>query len=167
MTQLVKTIRKKVAKECIVFESNKDDCSVPLKKDNCSVSLEGLPENCDCIIVDFDEKGSPLGKNQTRCEYLFVAKVPLEKGWVAVLEFKDTTRVDIAKVVSQLQAGARAAEKLIRKEKDIRFRPVLASRAIPKAARTDMRVHDIVCFHEQSESLRWIGCGDPLTKALD
>ena len=42
-----------------------------LRKEGCKVSLNDAPE--PRLIVDFDKPGSPLGQNQTRCDYLFVA----------------------------------------------------------------------------------------------
>ena len=156
MTGLVKTVRKNVSEECIV-----DEC----QKDCCSVSLQDAPQQR--LIIDFDKPGSPLGRNRRRCDYLLVAKEPREKGWVVLLEFKSSREVNITKVLEQLQAGARATEKIVPAVMSIRFRPVLASGNIPKASRREMKAPGTVCFHNCPEPLRWIGCGDPLTKALD
>ena len=52
---------------------------------------------------------SPLGQDQKRCDYLFVAEDPADSGWVVPLELK-SGRVDVFHSVEQLQAGARFAE---------------------------------------------------------
>lgn len=52
------------------------------EKDGCRVSLKGVPQ--PHLIIDFDEQDSPLGKSQTRCDYLFVADGNRNGGWAEI-----------------------------------------------------------------------------------
>ncbi len=78
MMGLVEAVNAALDKNCTV--------SGKLKKKGCAVSLEGAPE--PRLIVDFDKPGSPLGKSETRCDYLFVANGERCAGWIAPLELK-------------------------------------------------------------------------------
>ena len=114
------------------------------------------------LIIDFDKPSSPLGERDTRCDFLFIAEDGNNPGWVAPLEMKG--RLDVSRAVQQLQAGARAAEGLIPQNAEVNFRPIVVFKGIPKAERTALR--NKVRFREQTEALRLIKCGAPLTQAL-
>ena len=154
MTGLVAAVRKKVDDACVT--------NGRLQKEGCSVKLRDAPPTR--LIIDFDRPGSPLGPDQKRCDYLFVAAVTGKLGWVVPLELM-SGRVDASKVVGQLQAGACAAEQLVPSNLTISFHPVLASGGgMHKSERTAMRKK--VVFRGYSEPIRRIRCGDQLTKAL-
>ena len=87
--------------------------------------LDGVPS--PRIVVDFDNPGSPLGPSERRCDYLLVAEVKEEGGgWVVPLEMKNG-RLRADHVVSQLQAGAAVAEKLVPAGLQVRFRPIASN----------------------------------------
>ena len=136
-----------------------------LKKKGCAVSLKHAPE--PCLIVDFDKTGSPLGKSETRCDYLFVANEVSCAGWIAPLELKKGS-LEAGKVVRQLRAGAKAAEKFVSPSEKIKFRPAVAVGNVHKAEIYKLRaVSNKVRFHSHVEAIRLIKCGDPLQKALN
>ena len=157
MTGVVGTVRKKVNCTCIENRG--------IKKKGCSVSLKDAPK--PRLIIDFDKPGSPLGKNQKRCDYLLVAEVLTKPDWVAPLELKHG-EMDASEAVGQLKAGARAAEQLVPNTMSVNFRPVVAfGGGIDKAERNALRnKRNRVWFHGMAESVRLIKCGEKLTKAL-
>ena len=156
MTGVVETVRGKVENTCVI--------SGRLKKEGCSVSLKDAPQ--PRLIIDFDKPGSPLGKNQTRCDYLFVAEVSSKPGWVVPIELKKG-RLDASKAVEQLRAGASAAEQLVPNTVTVNFRPVVASGG-NKAERAELRAErNRVRFHGTAQPVRLIKCGDKLIEAFD
>ena len=151
MTGLVSEVSARVSPDCLTQR-----CRRP----GCGVSLKDAPS--PRLIIDFDKPGSPLGKSDTRCDFLFIAEDNDESVWVAPLELK--SRLDVSRAVQQLQAGASAAEALIPEDAKINLRPIVACKGIPKAERTALKSK--VRFREQTEALRLIKCGSPLTQAL-
>ena len=157
MTGLVGMVRGKVNNTCIENRG--------IKKEGCSVSLKDAPQ--PRLVIDFDEQGSPLGKNQTRCDYLFVAEDHSKPGWVVPLELKKG-QLDTSGIVRQLKAGAHAAEQLIPNTMAVNFRPVVAyGGGIHTAERNALKAkHNQVRFHGTVEPVRLIKCKEQLTKAL-
>ena len=154
MTGLVKAVRGKVDDACVT--------SGHLQKEGCAVKLRDAPFTR--LIIDFDKPGSPLGQDQKRCDYLFVAEVTGKPGLVVPLELM-RGKVEARKVVEQLQAGACAAERLVPSSLKISFHPVLAfGGGLHKSERTAMKRK--VVFHGYSKPIFLIRCGDQLTKAL-
>lgn len=112
MTDLVDYIKRKIPSQC---------CVEKCRRQKCRVNLDQAPSpfvliNMDCDRLDIDEGSS-------RCDFLFVSQgeegMP---GWVVALELKGRPRAST--VVAQLQAGARFAERILRNDAEIRFRPV-------------------------------------------
>ena len=146
MSGLVDAVRAKVfPTKCLATKCGRDGCGV---------SLKDAPE--PRLIIDFDKPCSPLGKQATRCDYLFIAESVDRSGWIAPLELQKGG-LDASKVVKQLQAGARAAEKLVLRKKPVKFRPVAAFGGIHKAERKKLRDKSTkVRFHEHTEFIRLI-----------
>lgn len=156
MTGLVEDIRAKLAPECLVGGR--------LKRMGCAVSLKNAPKTR--AIVDFDKPGSPLGPDESRCDYLFIAEGDGGPGWVAPLEVKRGS-LETAEVLRQLRAGASAAETLVPRGAPIAFRPVAVSGSTPKAQRDRLKSQGAkIRFHDHEEAVRLLSCGDPLMKAL-
>lgn len=157
MTGLVGTVHGMVNNTCIENRG--------IKKEGCSVSLKDAPQ--PRLIIDFDKPGSPLGKNQTRCDYLFVAEDPSKSGWVVPLELKKG-QLDTSGIVRQLKAGAYAASQLVPNTMAVNFRPVVAyGGGIHTAERNALKANrNKVRFHGTAEPVRLIKCGEQLTKAL-
>ena len=156
MTGMVETVRGKVESTCVISKG--------LRKEGCSVSLKDAPK--PRLIIDLDKPGSPLGKNQTRCDYLFVADAQGNRGWVVPIELKKG-RLDASKAVEQLKAGASVAEQLVPDTLTVNFRPAVASGG-NKAERAELRAErNIVRFRGSVEYVRLLKCGDKLINAFN
>ena len=101
-------------------------------KGGCSVSLTDAPPSR--AVVDLDADGSPLGPTQVKCDYLFFADPNL----FAPIEFKNS-EPNVKSAARQLQAGARAADALIPRDRAIVCRPVLVSRSLRRQHQIDLR----------------------------
>ena len=153
---LVEAVRQAINKKKASSASVKK-----LNKEGCKVSLKGVPQ--PRLVIDFDRLLRP---DQKRCDYLFVAEVSGEPGWVVPLELK-AGRPNVSQAVQQLQAGAHATERLIPTGTQVDFRPVVVSGSMGKAGKLDLRRNKVkVKFRGHSKAIQWISCGDPLTKAL-
>ena len=156
MTGLVDAVRDRVWEQCLVEECDKNGCSV---------SLDGAPQ--PYLVIDLDEPSSPAGRSERRCDYLFIADERSNRSWVAPMEIKNS-EMKVSRVIRQLRAGARVAQKLVSSSSAISFRPVAVVREIHKDAREKLRKRDSeVSFRGRSERIRVLVCGDPLTNALD
>jgi len=158
MTSLVEAVYRKITESCIEAES--------LQRKDCNVSLEDAPQ--PHIVIDFDKPDSPLGKGETRCEYLFVADRDGGGGWVVPMEFK-SCKLKVTKVASQLQAGARVAEQLVPNQNPIKFRPVaVVYESMNKKQRKDLKDRsNAVRYRRYREPVRVLLCGALLTDVLE
>ena len=149
MSGLVARARANVDDRCIATR---------IRRPGCRVVLDGAPASC--LIVDFDEPGSPLGDADARCDYLFVAEDDAAGGWVAPLELT-TGPVDASKFVRQLRAGASAAEQLVPKNAAAKFRPIAVYGGGSHIAerRALQRNDSQVSFHGMREPVRLMKCG--------
>ncbi len=156
MAGLVEQVRTKVNQSCLAKY---------IKKEGCSVSLNGAPK--PRLIVDFDKIGSPLELNQVRCDYLFIAEDSSNAGWVCPVELK-SGGLSASEVVGQLQAGTQLAEQIVPQNTPAKFRPVAASGSDRhKAERAKLRLRsNRVSFRGVSELVRLIRCGKKLTEAI-
>lgn len=159
MTGLLASIGGQLNRTCVSYNSRGN-----LRKGKCTVSLKDVPQ--PHLIVDFDKPGSPLGPNQTRPDYLFVAEISSQSEWVVPLELRGG-KLDAGKVVRQLQAGAGLAEQMVSSKRSIRFRPIVASGAIRKAERLALKRRDRqVRFHNRRAYVHRIRCGKQLAHEL-
>ena len=129
-----------------------------INKGSCGVSLVDVPH--PRVVIDLDEAGSPLGRAQAKCDFLFFADPNL----VAPIEIKDGAP-GIAKATKQLQAGANAADGLAPRDLVIDFRPVLVSKELRRDKQFELRQAS-VRFRRREEKIRRVACGAPLTEAL-
>ena len=157
MTGLAEAVRRKIKDSCIE--------DGPLRRKDCEISLEDAPR--PRIVIDFDKPGSPLGKSQKRCEYLFVADRDGGGGWVVPMEFK-SSRMNVSRVAEQLRAGARVAEQLVPNQNPISFRPVaVVYQPANKKQRRDLKdARHTVRYRGRSEPVRVLQCGSLLTEVL-
>lgn len=154
MSDLVKVVRAKVSKSC---------CAKLCKKEGCKVSL---PSKCrHRVLIDMDPRESPAGKHGKRCDFLFVGEAKGE-GWVVPIELKKG-KVNSSEVVPQLQAGAKVAEKVVPKDAELRFRPVVAYGRIRKHERNLFQEEkNKIWFREMREPILLIKCGSSLNQAI-
>ena len=156
MRGLVATLREALDEGCLVDGR--------LNKQGCRVSLRGSPT--PCLTVDFDKPASPLGLDETRCDYLFVAELDDGSSWIVPLELK-RGRLHADEAVRQLRAGALAAERLVPSGEQVRFRPVAVTGSTPKAERNRLKNRDCrIRFRGSAEAVRLMSCGAPLAGAL-
>ena len=156
MTGLVDPVRQRVCEQCLVEECDKNGCSV---------SLDDAPQ--PYLVIDLDRPNSPVRQSQKRCDYLFFADERSNRSWVVPMEIKNS-EMKVSKVIRQLRAGARVAQKLVSSNSAISFRPVAVVRELHKDAREKLRKgNSEVSFRGRSERIRVLVCGDPVTKALD
>jgi len=150
----VEAVRAKVGDGCLDRKC---------EKDGCKVSLEGAPQ--PHLIIDFDEPDSPLGKSQTRCDYLFVADGNRNGGWVVPLELK-RGRYDASEVVKQLEAGRKVAEDIVPGKTKVRFRPVLVFGRTPHSAEILELRRSKIRFRGSEKRIESMKCGGGLTEKL-
>ena len=82
MNDLVARVREQLDQQCLEGRET-------LRKQKCEVSLAEMPRVR--VVADLDRPGSPLGKHDTRCDYLVFAEEgggKSWKGWVVPLELK-------------------------------------------------------------------------------
>ena len=152
MSDLVKAVRAKVSKSC---------CAKLCKKEGCKVSL---PSKCHHrVLIDMDHRESPAEKHGKRCDFLFVGEAKGE-GWVVPIELKKG-KASSSEVVLQLQAGAKVAEKIVPKNAEISFRPVVAAGRFDKYERGLIREKEVK-FRRMCELVRWIRCGESLAERM-
>ena len=152
MIGLVKAVRAKVSKSC---------CVKVCKKEGCRVSL---PSKCrQQVLIDMDHRESPAEKPGKRCDFLFVGEAKGD-GWVVPIELKKG-KASSGEVVPQLQAGAKLAEKVVPKNAELRFRPVVAAGRFDKYERGLLRKKEVK-FRGMRELVRWIKCGESLAKVI-
>ncbi len=152
--KLIESIRGEFSEECTVDKLERSDRS------KCTVCLHGTPK--PYLLIDLDLPGAPLGQSDVRCDYLVFVNNVEGMLCVAPVEFKSSWR---GKIVSQLQAGAKAAERYIPEGFECRFRPVGVLNSFPKGQRRIIRQNDIL-FWGQSKSIQIVICGDRLMDVL-
>lgn len=111
-------------------------------------------------MTDLDQTGAPLGKAQIKCDYLLFADPDL----VIAIEIKSGDP-NIAQARKQLQAGAKAADRLAPRDLQVTFQPVLASNSLRRDKQFELR-QATVEFRKRPEKVRRVACGAPLTDAL-
>ena len=149
----IEEIRPKVPNQCLVERCNKDQCSV---------TMEGMPNSH--LIIDFDKPEFPLSQSETKCDYLVVAEFSNGQRLAIPLEFK-SGKPRASEVVDQLQAGANYTEQLIPPHFHAKLKPVLAHKGIKKLEKIKIQRNRIT-FHGQRETIRLMQCGDSLHQAL-
>ena len=155
MMGLVDAVRDRVPKKCLVEKCDKNGCSV---------SLQDAPQ--PHLVIDLDRPNSLVRRNQTRCDYLFIADECGSRSWIVPMEFKNS-QMKVSKVVRQLQASARATQQLAPSRSAISFRPVAVVRGIHGNQRKELRKEkNKVSFHGRRERIRVLVCDDLLTEAL-
>ena len=154
MEGVVDAARKKVNSKCVKQAMRESGCSVSLK----DVPRKRLIVGCNCPSL--------FKPDETHCDYLFFADVPGRESCVTPVELK-RGGVRPSEVIAQLQAGARAAEKIIPQNSKIHFLPVLASGELSKKQRLELRKsRNKIRFRNTSVLVSRIRCGAPLVEAI-
>ncbi len=149
-------LRSALDPECLVERG--------IGKKGCKVAMTDAPN--PRLVVDFDKPGALLAADETRCDYLLIAQSNCQFNWVAPLELK-RGRLHADRVVKQLQAGARAAEKLVPQREAVRFRPIAVSGSTSKHERDKLKNKaNRVRFRGHTEPIRLMSCGQGLARVL-
>ena len=148
---LVQSVRAQVAPSVVARVCSKKGCKVPLK---------GVPQ--PHLVVDLDKPGSPLGKSDTRCDYVVIGENNNQAGWAVALELKrGKVHTDAA---DQLQAGADVTDQLVPRNAKIEFKPVVAGRGFHSNLKKTLAKRKVQ-FRQQRMAVVLISCGTPLAKA--
>ncbi|MCZ0943086.1 MAG: hypothetical protein OXJ53_08520 [Gammaproteobacteria bacterium] len=130
-------------------------------KQGCKVPLQDSPQ--PRLVLDLDRPGSPLGKNETRCDYLIIGEHSSQTGWAVALELKrGKVHADVA---NQLQAGADLTDALVPKEANIDFTPVVAGRGFHSNVKKTLANRKIQ-FRQGETPVVLMSCGKPLANAV-
>ena len=155
MTSLIEWVGSRVDENCRARR---------MKKGGCGIGMADAPTSR--LIVDCDKRGAPVAADAGRCDYLVVAEGESAPGWVAVIELK-RGGLHANQVASQLRAGASVAEKLVPRDGELRFRPVVASGKTSKYELQKLKAkRNRIPFHGRCEPVRWVRCGDGLATAF-
>ena len=157
MPSPLEQIDQKVASGCLACACGKRGCDV---------ELGDAPR--PFRLIDMDHADSPARSGATRCDYLFIAEGHGHtRLYVVPLELK-SSGLNIGKVRSQLEAGARIAERVVPDAPSTRFVPVAVhGRRLPRKKIKDLfKSENSVPFRNDPYRIRLIRCGDPLSQAL-
>ena len=113
-----------------------------------------------------DNPTAPVKPNAVKCDYLFLAEPggrrPL---WVVPLELKDTG-LNPGTVTSQLQGGARVAERILQGVASVRFVAVAAHGRRPHRRSFQELAKRRIRFRKSLYTIETIPCGASLAEAV-
>ena len=142
---------------------SKRRCTKQFSRDGASFSLGKAP--IPHLVVDFDAPGSPLEKNDPRCDFLFVSDGSgASNGHVAPIEMSSGKK-KASKVREQLQAGTDFVEAAFPSALKVNFRPVLVGKLTrSKKARRDSKAGsgEVIRFRQTAYKLEVISSGSTL-----
>ena len=139
-------------------------CQTPqCRKGSCSLSMNDAPTNR--VLIDLDSDDAPVGRNQERCDFIFVAQGNDTR--VAALELKGG-KLDASEVVRQLRAGARFAERIVPADAPVRFAAIAVhGGGIHRKERVDLlKPQNRITFRGESGPVNLARCGDTVDLAL-
>ena len=150
---VVDEVRRAVPEGCIARR-----CS----KSGCSASMKNAPS--PRILIDLDHSHFRDGKDETRCDYIFIGGSGA--AWVAPMELK-RGEVGASEVASQLQAGADIADRIVPADANVRFRAIAVSGSMPRAERRELdKPANQIRFRNGNFRVTPLRCRAPLTNAL-
>ena len=153
---LVEEVRKAVSDGCITRRC---------REQSCSLSLNGTSQQA--FAIDMNHADSPVDQDQTRCDFLFLGSLTgQDDEWVVPIELK-RGEIGATEARDQLQAGAKAAERLVPRGRDCRFLPLAVSRSMARAERDRLRKDSHrVGFRGRRFLVERVRCGSQLAHAL-
>ncbi|MCY4326539.1 MAG: hypothetical protein OXC53_02970 [Rhodobacteraceae bacterium] len=143
-----------------------DGCAVSgtLNKNGCSAIMTGVPRSK--LVIDFDKPDSPLPPPAQRCDYLLIVECGHTDNVVAAIEMK-RGNLDASKVAGQLKAGAKAAERLVPANYEIKFQPIAVCGNDTIYQREQLKKQkNKVEFRGRMNAVQLMRCGDHLKKVL-
>ena len=153
---VVRAVRSAVCPGCITRR---------FREEGCSLSLNGT--SSQAFAVDMNHDDSPIDRNQTHCDFLFVGSLSGEiEEWVVPIELKRGT-IGASEARDQLQAGADAANELVPHGLDFRFLPIAVSGSMNSAERARLRKNSHkIRFRGRQVLAERIRCGSQLADTL-
>ena len=154
MANLVERIKKKLPAGCIAKGK--------YIKEGCSVSLKDAPS--PSIMIDMDESPALVGKNKTKCDYIFIGGCG--DVWLEPLELMKGD-LDASKAVKQLQAGTNIADAhIIPAGEQVEFKPVAVSGRLSKVQKRKLlKPSSKIRFKGVRFHILVLKCGRPLIEA--
>ena len=135
------------------------------REEGCSLSLGGTSQQAFAIDMNHDD--SPVDRNQTHCDFLFVGSLAGETDeWIVPIELK-RGEISAGEARDQLQAGADAADRLVPRDLDLRFLPLAVSGSMARAERDQLRKSSHrIHFRRQMVLAERTRCGSELADIL-
>ena len=153
MNGLVEAVIRRVGREMLTRD---------YEKDGCSVSMNDAPV-CRAV-VDFDSEGVDIPKGSKRCDLLFVGEKE-NAAWVVPIELK-SGGFKVQHATDQLQSGADAADRWLPRKCSFRFAPVLAHGGVVRTPkRTELRKRRVNLRGFKRQPFL-ISCGDSLASVF-
>ena len=155
MTSVLARIDQSVDSRCFVTS---------LSKNACSVETSGAPS--PSRIIDLDSPMAPVRPSAVKCDYLFLAEPDSRRPlWVVPLELKGTG-LNPGTVTSQLQGGARVAERTLQGVASVRFVAVAAHGRRPHRRSFQKLAEKRIRFRNSRYTIETIPCGASLADAV-
>ena len=153
---LAQGVRNAVSERCIARRC---------REEGCSLSLSGTSQQA--FVVDMNHDESPVDRNQTHCDFLFVGSLSgQDEEWVVPIELKRGA-ISAGEARDQLQAGADAADRLVPRDMDLRFLPLAVSGSMARAERDRLRKSSHrIRFRRQMVLAERTRCGSELADIL-
>ena len=136
-----------------------------LNKEGCRVPLKNIP--CAFVVIDLDKRGSPLSRQETRCDFLFISESSDGSCIFSPLEFKKGA-LDAGKVVQQLQSGVDILENHSEFVRNVELVPVAVSGQNPKTQLSKFKKSNYhVRFKGKLIRIIHMRCGTSLAHTLE
>lgn len=139
--------------------------SQTLNKEGCRVPLDNL--SCSYVVIDMDKRGSPLSRQETRCDFLFISENQNGPCIFAPLEFKKGV-LDAGKVVDQLQSCVNILEDQAGFAKNVKLLPIAVSGQNPKIQLSKLEKSNYhILFNGKPVKISHMRCGARLANILE
>lgn len=156
MSSALSAVDQRIDSRCLVRS---------MDKGSCAVGTDGVHE--PFRIIDLDHPAAPVRPTARKCDYLFLAEADDGGGLrhVVPLELK-ATALNADTVTSQLQAGARIAERLLWGISSAGFTPVAAHGGKPHRRQYQALAKARITFRGGQFPIMTTKCGSSLSWSL-
>ena len=153
---VTQSVRSQVGPGCVTRQCRKRGCSLSL-----------VDTSRQSFVIDMDHAESPVDRNQTHCDFLFIGSPSsAHDEWVVPIELK-RGGIGAAEAKEQLQAGADIADRLAPHGSDPRFRPIAVSGSMDRYEQIQLRKSlNKIVFRGARMTVVRVRCGSPLADAL-
>ena len=127
----------------------------------CSVSMNGAPS--PHILIDMDCRSLGISSNASRCDFMFVSD---DGNWVVPMELKRGKIDSHRRMVRQLEAGAKFANRVVPQGEEVNFIPVAVHGGRTSRNQAQALRQSRIRFRGGTNRVELLRCGQPLTAAL-